>query len=56
MEAQGLKEAKGGFEIHGATDFNELMDKFCTDYGFWTRRERKLGIMSGTMPELWIKS
>ena len=43
MEAQGLKEAKGGFEIHGATDFNELMDKFCTDYGFLDKAGKKAG-------------
>lgn len=43
MEAQGLKEAKGGFEIHGAADFNGLMDKFRTDYGFLDKAGKKAG-------------
>lgn len=34
MEAQGLKQCKGGFEIPGASDFNELMDRFREDRQF----------------------
>ncbi len=34
MEAQGLKQCKGGFEIQGASDFNELMDRFREDRQF----------------------
>lgn len=34
MEAQGLKQCKGGFEIRGASDFNELMDRFREDRQF----------------------
>lgn len=34
MEAQGLKLCKGGFEIQGASDFNELMDRFREDRQF----------------------
>lgn len=43
MEAQGLKGAKGGFEIQGAADFNSLMDKFRTDYGFLDKAGKKAG-------------
>lgn len=34
MEAQGLKQCKGGFEIQDASDFNELMDRFREDRQF----------------------
>lgn len=34
MEAQGLKQCKGGFEIQGTSDFNELMDRFREDRQF----------------------
>lgn len=43
MEAQGLKQAQGGFEIHSAADFNPLMDKFRTDYGFLDKSGKKAG-------------
>lgn len=43
MEAQGLKACKGGFEIQGADDFNALMDKFLTDYGFLDKSGKKSG-------------
>ena len=31
QEAQGLKAARGGFEIHGESDFTALMQQFSTD-------------------------
>lgn len=34
MEAQGLKQCKGGFEIAGAEDFNKWMDCFISDRTF----------------------
>lgn len=34
MEAQGLKQCRGGFEIAGAEDFNKWMDRFVTDKAF----------------------
>lgn len=43
MEAQGLKQAQGGFEIHSPADFNPLMDKFRTDYGFLDKSGKKAG-------------
>lgn len=43
MEAQGLKQAQGGFEIHSAADFNPLMNKFRTDYGFLDKSGKKAG-------------
>lgn len=43
MEAQGLKQVQGGFEIHSAADFNPLMDKFRTDYGFLDKSGKKAG-------------
>ena len=43
MEAQGLKQAQGGFEIHSGADFNPLMNKFRTDYGFLDKSGKKAG-------------
>lgn len=34
MEAQGLKQCKGGFEITGAEDFNRLMDRLTSEQAF----------------------
>lgn len=42
-EAQGLKECKGGFEISGKEDFNALMDRFLTDYGFLDKGGKRAG-------------
>ena len=43
MEAQGLKACKGGFEIQGAEYFNQLMDRFLTDYSFLDKAGKKSG-------------
>lgn len=34
MEAQGLKDCKGGFEIKDAADFRQLMDRFLADASY----------------------
>lgn len=34
LEAQGLKQCKGGFEITTAEDFNAWMDRFIADHAF----------------------
>lgn len=47
MEAQGLKQCKGGFEIQGASDFNELMDRF--------REDRQFLQLSGENAGIYVK-
>lgn len=34
QEAQELKEAKGGYEIHGSDEFRALMERFATDEAY----------------------
>lgn len=43
MEAQGLKACKGGFEVQGKEDFDRLMDRFLSDYGFLDKGGKKAG-------------
>ena len=43
MEAQGLKACKGGFEVKGKEDFDRLMDRFLSDYGFLDKGGKKAG-------------
>ena len=43
MEAQGLKSCQGGFEISGKADFERLMDRFFSDYGFLDKSGKKAG-------------
>ena len=43
QEAQDLLVCKGGFEILGAQDFNQLMDRFLTDNSFLDKAGKKAG-------------
>lgn len=43
QEAQDLLACKGGFEILGAQDFNQLMDRFLTDNSFLDKAGKKAG-------------
>lgn len=43
QEAQDLLVCKGGFEILGAQDFNQLMDRFLTDNSFLDKSGKKAG-------------
>ena len=43
LEAQGLKQCQGGFEIHGEKDFIQLMDRFLSDYSFLDKSGKRAG-------------
>lgn len=43
QEAQDLLACKGGFEILGTQDFNQLMDRFLTDNSFLDKAGKKAG-------------
>lgn len=43
LEAQGLKQCQGGFEIHGKEDFVPLMDRFLSDYAFLDKSGKRAG-------------
>lgn len=43
QEAQDLLACKGGFEILGVQDFNQLMDRFLTDNSFLDKAGKKAG-------------
>lgn len=43
LEAQGLKQCQGGFEIHGEKDFILLMDRFLSDYSFLDKSGKRAG-------------
>lgn len=42
-EAQGLKACRGGFEIEGKDDFNQLMDKFLTESAYLSESGERAG-------------
>lgn len=43
LEAQGLKDCKGGFEIQGQNDFTTLMDLFFSDYATLDKAGKNAG-------------